>query len=648
MSNSYPIDPDLDETMRIAAGRYRAGVPSPRVAAPGQALDVLSVEADAHFSEVIRSSLESEGFAVAIERVQCPAELEQALDRQTWNVVLSDYGIPGFSSEDALKLIKTRELDLPFIIVSGYIGEEAAFAAMRAGAHDYVPKSGLNRLGPAVRKALTDAAERARLRQRERDLEALRAVSFAAGSALDAARLAEFATARARELLLAAEGEPAGGSGDLLAAAQHAAYYDALTGLPNRLLLTHRLNKQIAECTEANKSFALLYADLDDFREVNDAFGHEAGNAILRELGRRLGQVTATNDAVTRFGADEFGMVFPVGSGRKEAVAASERVLELLRQPFLVGAQPVHLDLSMGIVIFPDHGSEVEVLLRRAELAMFAAKRSGTRYRTYGAELDPHSQKRIELAAGLRHALVADELVVYYQPQVDLVSGAVIGAEALLRWRDPQRGLVPPMHFIPLAEQTGLITEITPWVVKNALRQVQAWRDENLDLRVSVNVAMRNLRDPRFLQNIETLVASSGVPAQALTLEITEGTIMLEADRILELLQQFRKMGIGIAIDDFGTGYSSLSDLSRLPVDEIKIDKSFVMGLGERGNRAIVEAVIELGRAFDLRVVAEGLKNEATLEAIAALKCPVAQGYHFSAPVPAESFKEWTHAWVRN
>lgn len=203
------------------------------------------------------------------------------------------------------------------------------------------------------------------------------------------------------------------------------------------------------------------------------------------------------------------------------------------------------------------------------------------------------------------------------------------------------------MHFIPLAEQSGLILEITPWVVKDALHQVQAWRDESLDLRVSVNVSMRNLHDPQFVESIEALVGSSGVPAQALTLEITEGTMMLEAERVLEVLHRFRKLGIGIAIDNFGTGYSSLSYLSRLPVDEIKIDKSFVMALAERGNRAIVESVIELGRAFDLRVVAEGLKNEATLQAMTELGCPVAQGFHFSAPVPADSFKQWTEAWAR-
>ena len=582
---------------------------------PGQRLDVLSVEDEPRFSERIRRLLEAEGFALAIGRVQSLAELERALDRQTWNLVLSDHTMPGFDPQQALELIKSRGLDLPFIIVSGYTG--AADAALRARAHDYVVKTSLNRLGVAVRKALQDAAQRAILRQRERDVARLGAVAMSVRT------------------------------GGLLAAAEYAAHHDTLTGLPNRLLLTERLTSLIAESARADKTFALLYVDLDDFRAVNDAFGHEAGDTVLRELGRRLGRVSTSTDSVTRFTADQFGIVFPLGSGRREAVAASERILGFLKQPFVVGSQPVHLDLSMGIVIFPDHGSGAEALLEHAELAMFAAKRSQTRYRTYGAELDLHSQKRVTLAADLRRALIANELVLYYQPQIDLVSGTVVGAEALLRWQNPERGLVPPMHFIPIAEQTGLILEITPWVVRDALRQVQAWRDQNLDLRVSVNVAMRNLHDPQFVESVEALVGSSGVPAQALTLEITEGTMMLEAERVLEVLQRFRKIGIGIAIDNFGTGYSSLSYLSRLPVDEIKIDKSFVMALAERGNRAIVESVIELGRAFDLRVVAQGLKNEATLQTMTELKCPVAQGFHFSAPMPAQSFKEWTETWGR-
>jgi diguanylate cyclase (GGDEF)-like protein len=715
-------------------------------------LRVLSVEDEVAFTELIRRALENEGFAVTILRAQNESELDRALDAGPWDVVLSDHSMPGFSSQDALRVIKRRCLDLPFIVVSGYIGEEAAVEAMRAGAHDYVPKTSLGRLGVAVRSALHDATERASLRQRERDLEALHAVAFAAGEALDIDRLATFGVERARALLqcdyvalylwsaegsaleriahstdvpdpalqwirsgtgvsglafaerrevviddyvgwpghlegaqtplasaaatpmiigdrvagvltigalaprhfspeemrvlslFAAEVAPAIETSRLLAAAQHAARYDVLTGLPNRALFYERLQAQIALSGRERKTFAMMYADLDDFREINDAFGHEAGDAVLRELGVRLRQFVGIGDSVGRFGADEFAVLFPVGTGVTEARTAAERAVDFLKEPFSAGGQPVHLAASLGIVVFPEHGTDPEVLLQRAESAMFAAKRSQTRYRIYSADLDPQSQKRIALAADLRRAIAEDELVLYYQPQVDCGTGAVVAAEALLRWNKPGRGVVPPMEFIPFAEQSGLILEITPWVMREALRQLRAWRAAGIDLRVSVNVAMRNLHDPTFPDQVERLVAGSGVPAASLILEITEGAIMLEPERTLELLQRFRRVGIGVAIDDFGTGYSSLTYLSRLPVDEIKVDKSFVMALNDPGNRAIVDAVVQLGRAFGLRVVAEGVKDGPTWDTIAGLGGVIAQGFHLSPPIPADQLALWLKA----
>ena len=713
-----------------------------------QRLRVLSIEDDAPFSELIRRKLETEGFTVSLERVQTRSALDRCLDRQTWDIVISDHNMPGFDSEEALSAIKARRLDVPFIIVSGHIGEDAAVAVMRAGAHDYVRKDDLSRLGVVVRSALKNAADRAASVQRERDLEAIHAVAFAAGSMLDTSRLAQFAVDRASELLrtdnaalywwsaetrlleriarnantadrgierlapgeglvgtafarretivvddyptwrnrlpgarsalasaiatplvigdrvtgiflagsltprrftpdevrvltvLAAEVGPPIETSHLVAAARHAAEYDALTGLPNRGLFGQRLQSQIEACTAAATTFALLYADLDDFRQINDAFGYDSGNAVLRELGVRLRRVSGIGDAVARFGADEFGMVFEAGTGVAEARRAAEGAVAFLGEPFQVGPLRVHLNVSIGIVVFPEHGRDAEVLLRRAELAMFAAKQTHTGYRIYSSDLDPQSQKRLALTGELRNAIGANELVLFYQPQIDCRSGSVVGAEALLRWRHPERGLVPPMDFIPLAEQTGLILQITPWVVEQALRQLQSWRQLGLDLRLAVNVAMRNLHDPGFLGTIERLIAGSGMTPRSLTLEITEGTIMLEPQRTLALLQRFRELQLGVAIDDFGTGYSSLSYLSRLPVDEIKIDKSFVMTMAEVGNRAIVAAVIEMGRAFGLRVVAEGVKDKATYETIVALHCPVAQGYYWSAPVPAGEFAD--------
>jgi len=237
-----------------------------------------------------------------------------------------------------------------------------------------------------------------------------------------------------------------------------------------------------------------------------------------------------------------------------------------------------------------------------------------------------------------------DELFLYYQPQVEMRRGELVGVEALLRWRHPLRGLVPPKDFIPVAEQTGLIIELTPWVIERTLAQVAAWREEGLAMRASVNVSMRNLTDPRFLDTVARLVRGSTLPPDVLVLEITEGTIMLEAERTLDVLGQIRSMGIGISIDDFGTGYSSLSYLGRLPVDEIKIDRSFVMALEERGNRAIVASVITLGDSVGLRVVAEGVKDEATWDAMREMGCPIAQGYHLSRPIPPDELAAWVRS----
>jgi diguanylate cyclase (GGDEF)-like protein len=726
----------------------RGVISSPEVRPLPEPLRVLCVEDEPEFTEIIQRRLRTEGFALEIQRVESRAELEAALDRARWDVVLSDHKLPGFSCHEALAVIKARELDLPFIILSGYIGEEAAVAVMREGAHDYVPKSSLGRLGLAVRQALKDASERAALKQSERDLQALHSVAFAAGSALDAERLAAFAAERARVLLdadvatlywwddargvlvcmarsstfnndgpehvsvgegmagvaferretlfvndyrtwphrlaerdsrlvsafavplfvgervsgafivgslkprrfgeqharvlsvLAAEVAPVIETGHLLAAAEHTASYDSLTGLPNRTLFTERLKAHIAAAADG-RSFALLFADLDDFQQVNDAFGYDAGNAVMRELGVRLRELGGVGDAVGRFGADEFGMLFPLGSDVEYARRAAQGAVEFLQQPFVIDGHPVHLSTSIGIVAYPEHGETPELLLRHAEAAMRAAKRMQARYAVYSPTLDANSQRRIAVASELRAALAGEQLVLYYQPQIDCVSGLVIGAEALLRWRHPERGLVPPAEFIPIAEQTGLIIELTPWVIARALRQARDWRGQGLNLRVSVNVGMRNLRELGFASVVESLLTTSGVPPSSLTLEITEGTVMLEAERSLEVLRRLRDIGIGVSIDDFGTGYSSLGYLSRLPVDEIKIDRSFVMNLAEPGNRAIVESVVGLGRAFDMRVVAEGVKDRPTRDAIVALRCPVAQGYYYSAPVSAAAFVEW-------
>jgi diguanylate cyclase (GGDEF)-like protein/PAS domain S-box-containing protein len=436
--------------------------------------------------------------------------------------------------------------------------------------------------------------------------------------------------------------EPRAAARLLRAEAERTAYVDALTALPNRASFLRRLGDQIAESAAAGTTFAVLYADLDRFREINDAFGHDGGDAVLRELGTRIARFGSdTLDRVARLEVDKFAFVLPSGSALDEATRAAVDGIHFLREPFVVSEQPVHISASMGIAVFPAHGRTAEELLRHAEAAMFAAKRTETRYVVYDPALDARSERKIALLHDLRRALEANELSLSYQPQVDFQTGRLVGAEALLRWRHPTRGLVPPLEFIGVAEDTGLIRQLTPWVLKHALEQQREWQRDGLRLRLSVNVSMRNLRDPDFLAVVDALVRTSGVAAGSMTLEVTEGAMMLEATRTLEVLQGIRALGVDIAIDDFGTGYSSLAYLSRLPVTEVKIDRAFVMDVMEPGPRAIVQAVIDLGKAFGLRVVAEGVKDEATWVQLRALGCGIAQGYHLSAPLPAQDFVTW-------
>jgi PAS domain S-box-containing protein/diguanylate cyclase (GGDEF)-like protein len=424
--------------------------------------------------------------------------------------------------------------------------------------------------------------------------------------------------------------------------ADRAAWFDALTGLPNRASFVRKLGEHIRASAALDSTFAIIYADLDRFREINDTFGHDGGDAVLRELGWRIARYGSDLlERIAHLQVDKFAFLLPPGSDVAAATRAAQDGIEFLREPFRVSDQPVQLSASMGIAVYPTDGRTAEELLRHAETAMFAAKRNETRYVVYSAALDAHTEHKIALLHDLRRALETNELSIHYQPQIDFGTGRLVGAEALMRWRHPTRGLIPPLEFIGVAEETGLILELTPWVLKRALEQQRLWTRAGLELRMSVNVSMRNLRDPEFLTVVEALVKTSGVDPGSMTLEITEGAMMLEASRTLEALRAIRALGVDISIDDFGTGYSSLSYLSRLPVTEVKIDRAFVMDITEPGPRAIVQAVIDLGKAFGLRVVAEGVKDEATWSQLRALGCDVAQGFYFSEPRTAEDFATW-------
>jgi diguanylate cyclase (GGDEF)-like protein len=390
---------------------------------------------------------------------------------------------------------------------------------------------------------------------------------------------------------------------------------------------------------------ALLMMDLDRFKEVNDTFGPRWGDDLLQQVGQRLLATLGQTGMLARMGGDEFGVLLP-SADREAASRVAQTLLEAVDAPFVIEGQSVVLGASIGIALFPDQDAaadgQSETLFRRADVAMYLAKREGSGFVVYSVDQDEHSADRLSLIGELRQAIESDQLLLHYQPIVDCTLGRITGVEALVRWQHPERGLVPPDEFIPLAEQSGMIKPLTMQVLRMAMRQCRAWQDRGVDLTIAVNLSMRNLHDPQLPELIETMLAAEGIPAGRLKLEITESSIMADASRALEVLQRLRELGTTIAIDDFGTGYSSLAYLKRLPVDGLKIDKSFVQRLASDANdRAIVRSAVELGHNLGLHVVAEGIEDPASLRELTALGCDLAQGYYLGRPVPAESLDRW-------
>ncbi len=420
------------------------------------------------------------------------------------------------------------------------------------------------------------------------------------------------------------------------------ATHDPVTGLPNRMLLRDRLERAVALAMRQSGTFALLYMDLDRFKEVNDSLGHHAGDELLRVFAARLAAAVRTSDTVARLGGDEFAVLL---HGADEATARTivqEKLLPQLAKPFTVDQQRLNVDASVGLVVFPKHGVDLDALLRHADVAMYAAKRAGTKMHVYRADEDPYSRERLQLAGELRSAIDEGSLLLHYQPKVDLGSGHVLGVEALVRWRHPARGMLPPMEFIPLAEETGLIAPLTLWVVREALRQCREWVGAGYEIPIAVNLSMQNLRDPALPEIIKQLVAEAQVRANLLRIEVTESNVMSEPATTINTLDQLRSQEIGISIDDFGTGYSSLAYLSRLPVDEVKIDRSFVKTMATRESDAqIVKVTVELGHALGMHAVAEGVEDQGVSDQLRDMGCDIAQGFFVSKPLPAEELATW-------
>ncbi|MEK7279405.1 MAG: GGDEF domain-containing response regulator [Nitrospirota bacterium] len=555
----------------------------------GQRLNILFLEEPDGDVQLVLDELKRRGFIPVYEKAETLEAMKIALERQAWDVdvILSDYSMPNFSALSALNLLKEKGLDIPFIIISSTTGEETAVAAIKAGANDFLLKENLIRLAPAIEREMKEAGTRRK--------------KMYSGTQIN-----------------------------------YLAYYDLLTDLPNRLMLHDSIETAISKTKDENGSFALLFMDLDRFREINNTLGHDNGDLILQQVGLRLRKVAEKTDTVSRFGGDEFVVLLP-DRDMEGATEVASKIIKIFEGAFSYGEFFLHINISIGIALFPGHAEDTHNLIRVAEIAMYVAKKSESGWVIYSSQYDQHSPARLTLIGELRNAIESGQLFLVYQPKVDLKTNRIIGVEALVRWQHPRLGVVPPDQFISAAEKTGMIRQLTLWVLGEVLKQSRSWHQEGIEITISVNLSVRNLQAPRLTEQISGLLSTWGVAPERLRFEITESLIMFDPDRALEVLSALHREGIRFSIDDFGTGYSSLGYLKRLPVDEIKIDKSFVINMVEDENNAkIVRSVIDLAHNLGLQVAAEGVENKEVMDRLTSLECDSAQGYFIGRPSPVE------------
>jgi len=674
---------------------------------------VLFIEDSKVDVELTVLELDQDGFDVSWERAQVDEDVKQALGLRRPQVILSDFSMPGFYGMDALRLAKEMAPDVPFIFVSGTIGEERAIEAIRLGATDYVLKDNLRRLGTVVRRALSEAAERGRTRtaeeERARLVEILEATSDCVSMSDPAGRviylnaagrkligLAESAGAGGQmseihppwaQELIEREGRPAaaragswhaetaikgadgteipvsqviiahrGPEGEIRffstiardirerkayeAQLQYLAHHDALTGLPNRALLGDRALQAMAHAKRGGRPTALLVVDLDRFKLVNEGYSHAAGDALLRLVADRLRGAVREGDTIARLGADEFGVLATDLARPDDVLTVVRKIQDSMRSPFLLDRRELHITVSIGASIFPRDGEEFDILLSNADAAMQRVKAEGRNgFQFYAQAMTRQATDRLELENELRLALERGDLELHYQPQVVFANGRIIGAEALMRWQHQERGWISPLQFVPIAEESDLIYPLGEFALVQSCRQVKNWDDAGYrPLRIAVNVSARQFRDPGFVETVERALRAAELDPGRLDLELTEGILVEKREEAVAILKRLKALGVQIAVDDFGTGYSSLSYLSRLPIDCLKIDRSFVNRVNEHGHdAAIAQAVISLAHSLGLRVVAEGVETAEQMGFLSAHGCDEGQGYLYSPAVRADA-----------
>jgi diguanylate cyclase (GGDEF)-like protein len=423
---------------------------------------------------------------------------------------------------------------------------------------------------------------------------------------------------------------------------ENMAFTDSLTGLPNRAFFYERLN-QFANQVRTNQTpFYLMMLDLDRFKYINDTLGHHIGDQLLQEVGQRLQHAMRSSDTIARLGGDEFAAILPSDEGKHAGTVVAEKILKSLNHPILVGQHSLSISGSIGLVQCPFDGEDINQLMQRADVAMYHAKKNRHGFTFYEPDLDRHNIIQLNLETDLYEAMNNGDLELYYQPKIDLKTGTTLAVEALLRWKHPERGNISPEEFIPLAEHSGLIHPLTRWIIETATRQCAKWHGNDLKIGIAINLSARNLEDSGILDAMRTALRTSGLDPSFLSVELTESAVMADPGHAMEMLNKIHSMGVHIAVDDFGTGYSSLAYLKKLPVNEIKIDKSFVIDMGQdSSDEVIVHSTIDLGHNMGLQVTAEGVENEAIMEKLIILGCNMAQGYYMCEPCNAENLTKW-------
>jgi diguanylate cyclase (GGDEF)-like protein len=428
------------------------------------------------------------------------------------------------------------------------------------------------------------------------------------------------------------------------------AHYDALTEIPNRTLLADRLEMAIREAKRKNGLVALLFVDVDRFKQINDSLGHAAGDAVLRQVVERLKSIARSCDTVARLGGDEFVLLIEDMEDVKDAELVARRLVESMHEPITLLGHSLIATISVGCAIYPLDDVQSSPLLAKADAAMYEAKAGGrNNFRRYSPDTTLYNPARMTLENDLRQAIEQDQLMLCYQPQVDLASHSIRGVEALVRWCHPVRGIISPMQFIPIAEESGLIVPLGEWVLRHALRQHRMWRDEGIpEFRMSINISARQVQQPGFTEFLAAQLAEHGVEARLVELELTESMLMQDVEAALETLSRIKKLGVTLAVDDFGTGFSSLSYLQRFPIDRLKIDQSFVRNIESTpANESIARAIIALAESLALETVAEGIENPSEMAVLKHLRCPEGQGYLFAKPLSAEDVANWVKAGER-